>query len=277
MAGLYPWGVANNGSTGTMPEGVQGTIWAMYGGFGLLSGCEVTGNAGMSVLLKAGAGVVEVGSRRAVFIAIPEQTLSLAAAPSSGSRTDLIYARSDNGQVYVATGSTGMPANHLPIAQVVVPAGASSGAACQIPADRNWAVPSGSTRLLYSWASGMTYQEVLPDTEANFGEGSFFVPQDQRLLLTFAAPWRSRTAAARNAYVVGVYIDDVLKFSWRVGVDDTGDTGDYTERLWVTSGHHTVRLRRRKIVSNGVVEYLGGGPDKIIPARLRIEAAGITA
>lgn len=277
MAGLYPWGVANSGSTGTMPEGVQGAMWAMYSSFGLLAGCEVTGNASMSVTLKAGAGIVEVGSRRAVMIAIPEQTLTLAAAPASGSRTDVIYARADSGQVHVATGGAGLPAQHLPVAQVIVPAGATSGAACQIPADRNWAVPSGASRLLYSWASTMTHAEVLPDTEANFGEGSFHVPQDQRLLLTFSAPWRSRTAGARNSYIVGVFIDDVLQFSWRVGVDDTGNTGDHTERLWVTAGRHTVRLRRRKILSNGVVEYTGGGSDKITPARVRIEAAGITA
>lgn len=277
MAGLYPWGVANTGTTGTMPEGVQGIMWSMYAGFGLLAGCEITGNTGMSVTVKAGAGIVEIGNRRAVMIAVPEQTLTLTAAPASGSRTDVIYARADTGQVHVAAGGSGLPAQHLAIGTVVVPAGATSGTACQIPADRNWAVPSGSTRLLYSWTSTMSHAEVLPDTEANFGEGSFYVPQDQRLLLTFSAPWRSRTAGARNAYIVGVYIDNVLRFSWRVGVGDTGDTGDHTERLWVTAGRHTVRLRRRKILSNGVVEYVGGGPDKVTPARMRIEAAGITA
>lgn len=281
MAGLYPWGQPNTGTTGTLPDAVQGVIWGLYASFGLLDGCELTGNTDMSVHIAAGAGVAEVGTRRAIWYAIPEHDLPLPAAPGTGSRTDTIYARPSDGQVLVAAGGAGVPAGALRIGQVVVPAGATRGNMCSIPADRGWAVPHGGTWLAYDWRSTMAYQEVLPDThmgqqDVYFGDGSFFVAQDQRLQLTLSVPWRARTAGL-HTYLLSVFIDEQLQFSWRVGVDEAGATTTYSERLWVTAGRHTVRLRRRKLSGSGTVENAGGGPDKIMPAWLRIEAAGITS
>lgn len=142
---MYPFGVAPDAQgTGLSPEGLQRVLDARYREPGIISGVGLTLSAtDMSVALGGGAVAVRVASGRVTEVPISPMSVSIPAAPASGSRTDRIWVEGLTGAVRVGAA---VPAGCQEIGVITVPAGATRGNQCSVGANRRFATTWGTIR-----------------------------------------------------------------------------------------------------------------------------------
>lgn len=149
---MYPFGLAPDAEgTGTTPEGLQRILHARYARPGIIDGCAVTlSTTGMTVAVGAGAVAVARASGFMVEVPVAPVTVTLPAAPATGSRTDLLLVDANTGNMTVGSSPS---AGKQEIARISVPAGATTASQATVGFDRPFAmVRGGSQGVLATWS-----------------------------------------------------------------------------------------------------------------------------
>ena len=162
---MHPFGLAPDGSgNGTTPEGLQQILSCRYSQPGAIAGLTVTASATlMQVTVGAGAAAVALASGLLVEVPVAPVPLTLAAAPVSGQRVDIVAVAGSTGQVSIVSS---VPAGSQEIARVIVPAGATKGTDCTISADRIWALLRGASQgVVALWQEATAADTLIPSTK----------------------------------------------------------------------------------------------------------------
>ena len=133
-------------------------VWGSLYSDGILKGCEVTtSTTEMKYTIAPGAVVIPYSSGQNIPAPVYGGPLVVPAAPATGSRTDLIWARQNipsvegNSNVVVGYGTT-LPARAVMLDKFTVNAGMKSTSQALRITDRRFAVPlSGGAGRLHQW------------------------------------------------------------------------------------------------------------------------------
>lgn len=162
---MYPHGLAPQADgTGFRPEGLQQILSARYSQPGVIAGLELTASATlMQISVGAGAAAVSLASGLLVEVPVAPINLTLAAAPATGSRVDIIAIAGATGQLSVVAA---VPAGSQEVGRVTVPAGATKGTDCTISSDRIWALLQGSSQgIVATWTETTAAYTPIPTTK----------------------------------------------------------------------------------------------------------------
>lgn len=161
---MYPFGLAPKADgTGTTPEGLQRALFALFSRPGIIDGCTITpSSTAMTVSVGAGAVAAVRASGMLVVVPVSPVTVTLPAAPASGSRVDLLLAEAATGNIVV--GSSASSGKQV-IGKITVPAGATNASQCTVSADRLFAMlRGGSQGILAQWADPTPRSQSVANT-----------------------------------------------------------------------------------------------------------------
>lgn len=174
---------------GTTPTDIQAINGAMFYNPGIIDGGRVTGRANMAYDVSAGAVVVDTGGGLAIIVPISATTVTTAAAPATGSRTDKIYVKQNmpgadgTSSAVVGVTSGTVPVNSVVLDQRVVKAGTTSTSATSSNYDRRYARLIGSSLGVLSSSSDDDTTAHHVDTVVKRGTQRFYVPTDRKVSL----------------------------------------------------------------------------------------------
>ncbi|RRJ85897.1 hypothetical protein EG850_10940 [Gulosibacter macacae] len=233
---------------------------------GIVMGCRVTGSAtAMAYVLDSGADPVSVavasrgGADGATTFPIASGTVTTTAAPASGSRIDLIWARQNDpskgdADNLVTSGVTqgnaaptpvapALPAGAVELARALVPSGATRGSATTLtPGPR--AIPYGaSLGVLHSFRD--VRNSALPDAVETVGAGSFVLPTARTLEFRIMPSLMPTASGARGAQFFRAALDDIDRATFVAQVDGAS-TQTFIWTAEVPAGEHTVAYKRLK-------------------------------
>lgn len=153
----------DSAGNGVDPHTHRKIIQARWSNPGVITGLSVTGGSGLTYIVSAGCAVVTRGESDGYAEAYFEggSTPSVSAGDPSNPRVDLVWIKAndiqqgdDDNRVHVGVTSgtpsaspvaPSAPAGCLPIASMLVPAGATSTASAQMDSERDYAIPYGSS------------------------------------------------------------------------------------------------------------------------------------
>ena len=151
---MYPLGLPPDvNGNGTTPEGYQLVISSRYASPGVIGGLTLTPSPSeMRVEVGFGAACARISATSMVEIPVQTTQLALAAAPTSGARTDLIVLHGAGATPGLVAVASEVPAGAQELGRITVPAGATTAAQCQISGDRQWAMLAGAGQgLVAQW------------------------------------------------------------------------------------------------------------------------------
>ena len=153
----------DSAGNGVDPHTHRKIIQARWSNPGVITGLSVTGGSGLTYSVSAGCAVVTRGESDGYAEAYFEggSTPAVSAGDPSNPRVDLVWIKAndiqqgdDDNRVHVGVTSgtpaaspvaPSAPAGCLPIASMLVPAGATSTASAQMDSERDYAIPYGAT------------------------------------------------------------------------------------------------------------------------------------
>lgn len=251
--------------TGTEPEDVQQWLWSLYRSDkpSIARGGVVSGTSGMAYSVAPAVLVVPAGDSRRLVVPTDRVTVPTAAAPSSGSRTDIIYAGSDGA---IKVGTT-LPDNNVMIDKRRVPAGiTATTATTSLLGDRIWAPLVGGTMgRLMTWEESLASGTQMPAGEKSVMSKTITVEEDRlvdfRHFMTasvgvFTDPELGRVDWGTVEW--SIYIDGDLQWTWAYKVENTQTTQSFSANRGLTAGTHTIELRRWVWAENRPIYWVGG-------------------
>lgn len=270
----YPLGLAPTADgTGLTPEDHQRVIWSLFRSQDALivRGGEVTGTSGMSYAVASGVVYVPTAADRAVLVPIDPVTVATTAAPSTGSRTDYIYAGIDGG---VKVGPS-VPDGSALLGKRTITAGTTAtSAAAESRLDRRYAMLFGASMgRLGRWIDSSGWRAVWPTTPRTVYSLAVNLSSDR--LLDFRLT-QSLASDATSSIVWEVWLDQSLLFAPELAVSSIGESKTYTASEWVLGGQHTITLKARGGVNGGKpVLHIGGGTENRPGNRFEVVDLGL--
>ena len=259
---MYPFGLAPAADgTGTTPEGVQRILHARYARPGIIDGCAVTlSPSGMTVTVGAGAVAVVRASGLMVEVPISPVTVTLAAAPASGSRVDVLLVSSATGNVFVGSGPA---AGSQEIGRITVPAGATAASQATLGFDRPFAlVRGGSQGVLATWTDPTARSQPVVVGTAKRTMCTFrLAPQStDRYIEVFVQ--QSVYASAEGTVQYELRRDSQLIETMELKYDEVWAPHHHHFRTWLYAGQaHTLTVTQMKGRMGPDPLHLGGWTD----------------
>lgn len=251
MATGFGVGPDQNGN-GTTPEDIQAITSAEYIWAGILTGCDVKGTSGMKYQITAGAVVIRLDDFHKIKVPVLAQTIPTAAAPATGSRTDIVWVKQNfpatdgNNAVVVGVGSS-VPSNAVEIGRMVIPAGTTATTQGTPTGNRIFTRPVGSQfGVLFSKVDTDT-SEHAPGQVLTRGAGSFALWTDSDVELKLSSCVSATdlangaTADEYGSVLYQIYVDDVLQYSWERRFDRFWESKEFSRLITLPQGRHTVK------------------------------------
>ena len=246
---------------GTSPEDFQRWIWSLYRSDtpSLARGGVVSGTSTMAYNVAPAALIIPQGDSRRIVAITDRVTVPTAPAPSSGTRTDIIYAGSD-GAVKVGTS---LPANNVMLDRRTVPAGITATTATSSTlGDRRFApLVGGSMGRLISWEESVGHGYHFPAAQTVVMNKTITLEEDRLI------DWRFFQTVALEGGLDGEWasmkwdllIDGAVQRSWEMKVENIAETKYFNMNTSLTAGTHTVTLRRavKRDIKKALVYYKG--------------------
>jgi hypothetical protein len=272
---------------GTQPIDMQRWIWSLYRADAptIARGLEVVGTSVMAYEVKAGIGIIPTGSSLA--IAVPYDTVRVPTpdAPSSGSRTDYVYADRD-GAIFVGTSQ---PAGTILLDKRKVPANISATTATTSQLGERKNAPLFGTNMgrIALWESGQADQARVPQARELCTTKTFTLPGDRRLQFTMQQSYELERVAntsgennwKRGSFVWEYWIDGKRRLSIELGVSDFPETKTHVWEVDLTAGTHTVQLYREQRLNGTTGDrtiHRRGGAEQWPGTALRVSDIGGT-
>ncbi|MCW1803880.1 hypothetical protein [Brachybacterium squillarum] len=247
--------------TGTTPEDVQQWLWSLYRSNvpSIARGGVVSGTSSMAYDVAPAALIIPQGDSRRIVALTDRVTVPTTAAPSSGSRVDIIYAGSD-GAVKVGTS---LPANNVMLDRRTVPAGiTATTATTSTLGDRRFAPLVGASMgRLISWEESVGHGYHLPAAQTTVMNKTITLEEDRLI------DWRFFQTLALEDTADGVWssvkwdllIDGAVQRSWEMKVENIAETKYFNMNSALAAGTHVITLRRavKRDSKNTILYYKG--------------------
>lgn len=217
---------STDGTSGTTSQDIRKINGALYKP-GIISGCVVT-RSGSSLTYSVTSGVVAIstGSGEIVLAPVAAKTFTVT-SPSSGSRTDVIYAQQrypsieGDAEVYVGA-ATSLPARSVELRTFIVPQGASNTNQASSSGGIDYSIPYGaSLGVLHRYVD--TTVGKYSNGISRKGSGTIRLPTDRRLRFSLTT-----TLYAKDA--IGYTNLHYAEYAFLPSIDD----GDIC--IWQTPG-----------------------------------------
>lgn len=252
MATGFGVGPDQNGN-GTTPEDIQAITSAEYIWAGILTGCDVKGTSGMKYQITAGAVVIRLDDFHKIKVPVLAQTIPTAAAPATGSRTDIIWVKQNfpatdgNNAVVVGVGSS-VPSNAVEIGRMVIPAGTTATTQGTPTGNRIFTRPVGSQ-------FGVLFSKVDTDSTVHSpgdvltrGAGAFSLWTDSDVELKLSSCISTPNPGDVPTDEVGsvfyqIYVDDILQYTWERRFDRVWESKEFSRLVTLDQGRHTVMYK----------------------------------
>lgn len=258
----YAIGKAPDASgNGTTPADFQQWLWSLYRTDvpAIARGGVVTGTSSMEYDVAPAVLIIPSGDSRRLVVPTNRTTVSTAAAPSSGSRVDIIYAGSD-GAVKVGTS---LPANNVMIDRRTVPAGITATTkTTSTLGDRRYAPLVGASMgRLISWEESIGHGYHFPATQTTVFNKTITIEEDRLI------DWRFFQTIALEDGKDGEWasmkwdllIDGKVQRSWEMKVENIAETKYFNMNSALTAGTHVITLRRsvKRDINKALLYYKG--------------------
>lgn len=261
----YAVGLApDENKNGTKPADLQRWIWSLYRAdtAQIVRGLEIGGRSNMSYSVNAGVIVVPVGAQRAIAVPVDGGTVATTPAPSSGTRTDLIYVGQD-GAVKVGTSQ---PANTALLDKRRVPAGVTATTStASLLGNRKYAPLFGSSMgLVAYWDESGADGSRVTDARKRMCALTFTNDSDRRMELTIQQTYEmTRTANSgtdgwkQASFVWEIWLDGEKIRDVELGCESFAETKQNRATKTILAGTHTIELyRKRRLMGNvGADDY----------------------
>lgn len=247
-------------------------IRQIFGGLfspGVVSGGTVTTSASsMTYTVAAGAGVISSASGQNIPIPIPAQTITATSVPSSGARTDIIYAQQrfpsieGDSEVVINYGPT-LPQRAIALKTYTQPAGATNTNAGSVSGDIDYAIPFGSSQgVLYTFKDSLNGN--MPSSDIRMGVGNIYLPTDRYLRFAISCCASAANATGfDNAHYCEVHFYPELDLSgfayWNTGgLHQAYAIRTFEYYMTVPAGTHTVSYIRGLATGPGTAQLHNG-------------------
>lgn len=254
---MYPHGLAPQADgTGFRPEGLQQILSARYSQPGVIAGLELTASVTlMQISVGAGAAAVSLASGLLVEVPVAPINLTLAAAPSSGSRVDIIAIAGATGQLAVVSA---VPAGSQEIGRVTVPAGATKGTDCTISSDRIWALLQGASQgIIATWTETTAVNTQIPTSKQTLATLRLS-PQPSPRLIECLLQSCLGNASGDGSVLYEILLDGAVNTAFEIRHDKYWAAQHVHHKISLTAGvAHTVGVTR--IPWAGTRPYVFGG------------------
>lgn len=254
-------GLVTIGTTALDFRLIQGGIYTP----GIINGGVVTRSASaLTYTVSAGVAafpIVTTAPKQTALGAIP-YTVKTVTAPSSGTRTDLVYALqrtvADNGDpnIVVEVGTV-LPAKAVLLDSYIVSAGQTNTNAAVRTGQIAYSIPYGAS-LGTLWQIRDTFNGDVPVARRIIGSGTFYVPTDRNVRISATTSVSAKDAVKfDNAKYcesgIEVFIDGVSKYIWTTGgLHQAWEEYHWSESFTATMGSHTVRYETFRAQGPGV-------------------------
>lgn len=250
------------GYTGRSPLDDRLLVRSEYHNLGIVMGCAVaTSSTGMSYTISTGTDPVSVavGSRSgadgASRFPVPSSQVATAAAPTSGARIDVVWARqldpekgdvSNQSVTGVSQGAASaspvtpaIPAGAVPLASYQVPQGATRTNQATLVKVGDRAIPYGaSLGILHSFTDNRN--GLLPQGNQRIGLGQINLPTPRRLNFRVLTSPSSMDYAKQGSIMIRFVLDGTPFMSHELGFNGYWTSQSAETSKVVTAGYHTV-------------------------------------
>lgn len=269
----YPFGLAKPADgTGTMPADLQRVIWGLYRADDplIVKGCEVTGTSSMQYKVAAGVVYIPVGAQRGILVPVDAATVQTAAAPSTGSRVDVLYVGQDAGVKVGASAASGSAV----LDRRTVMAGTTATTSTTGITDRGYAMLFGASMgMLYNYRDPSPLDSVVNPASHLVCATQVTVPSDRLLDLRVT---QTLWSASPASMMWSIYIDNALEVNFEMGVSTVAESKQVTHSRWLLAGTHQIRLEVRRQTGTGNVLYKRGGPSSYNGNRFEVIDLGLS-
>lgn len=255
----YGLGLPRNAQgIGVTPEDHQRVLWGLYRSHVplIVKGLEVTGTASMAYKVAAGVVYIPMGEARAILVPIDGVTVQTTAAPSAGSRVDVLYVGQD-GAVKVGTY---LPAGSAEIDRRTVQAGTTATTATTGLRDRKFQMLFGATMgRLAKWVDNTAYGAAWDTaSKVRFSAWLPTLPSDRLLDFRFSQTLATN-ATGPQSIIWELWMDGNHLETREMAVGPIAETKTTVFSREVLAGDHRIELRARRGQGNGTITYFGGG------------------
>ena len=291
----------DSAGNGVDPHTHRKIIQARWSNPGVITGLSVTGGSGLTYSVSAGCAVVTRGESDGYAEAYFEggSTPAVSAGDPSNPRVDLVWIKAndiqqgdDDNRVHVGVTSgtpaaspvaPSAPAGCLPIASMLVPAGATSTASAQMDSERDYAIPYGATLGLLG--ENVDTRDMIGDSVAGAwhyeNAVEFTVPTARLVELIYSCTFSNTPSNSGDFLSWGVA-------AFQIDGEDVPHSGtewQATNNVWedhevsclveVSAGTHVARVRNGKFSGS---PSNGGGLDAERKGRtLRVWDRGVVS
>lgn len=220
---------------------------------GVISGGVVsTSVSSLTYAVSAGVAAVSIAAGETTLVPVPAVTVTTT-APSSGSRTDIIYIQqhvpSIDGDSNAIVGvASALPPRSLMLDSYVISAGQSNTRQAVKNGNIDYSIPYGaSLGVIYQ------YRDVLNGpigADTTIVNASFYLPTDRLVHLSMLASMNSEGATGfdNSKYCEAgfyTYMDGVERWAWTTpGLHQARAEYHWADYCTLTAGKHTVSVRR---------------------------------
>lgn len=251
-----------NPTSGTTSDDIRNIYGGVYSAPGVVSGGNVTTSASaMTYSVSAGVAVISTSAGQNVLVPIPAATVTTAAAPSSGSRTDIVYAQQHfptiegDSNVVIGVGQT-LPARAVALKSFTVPSGILNTNGTTVTGSVDYAIPAGTSRgYIYTYVD--TFDGVVVQSDYRLGIGTINLPTDRLLRIAITSCMSAQGASGfdNSKYCEWYYtpeIDYASQVWWTTGgLHQAWAIFHFETYITVAAGQHTVSYRRGREVGPG--------------------------
>jgi hypothetical protein len=240
-------------------------IRKIYGGLyspGVISGGAVTTSASvLSFAVSAGVAAIPGATGEVILAPIPAKTVTALPAPSTGSRTDIVYVQQRYTSIEgdpdtdVFIGQT-LPQRAVALGTYTINAGITNSNAAVLSGSVNYSIPYGASMGLLHEYKHNTSQN-LPTSLTRWGTGQINLPTDRKLLFSIRASLQAVGAVGfDNSKYCEYYflpnIDNADFVIWQTpGLHQSLATYQFDGHFNASAGIHTVKFGIGRMVGPG--------------------------
>lgn len=262
-------GVPTSGTTDLDVRKVWGALYTP----GIITGARVTTSASeMKYTISSGVVAIRTATGEVVMAPVQGATISTPAAPSSGERRDIVWARQrfptidGNSDVVLEVGQT-LPARAVALQKFRVLAGQTNTNAAIEDGNLEFSIPYGaSLGVLYRWqdktSRDLTTQKSPP---VRAGNGSFFLPTDRRVKFSYSNTIHASGNAigfdnskyCEMAFIPSLDGGDFVQWTTN-GLHQAWQTVYYETTIDVSAGQHTCNIGMYRVIGPGSARQEAG-------------------
>lgn len=257
---------APDGLSGTSSQDIRRINAALYKP-GIIDGCFVSTSASaMTYTVTSGVVAIQTAVGEIVLAPVNQTTVTAAAAPVSGSRTDIVYAKQrfpsivGEGDANVVVGvASVLPANAVELRRYIVNAGTTSTNGAVVTGDRVQSTTYGGMQgVLHKWQN--TYSGPLSTNLIREGYGTFNLTTDRyvtfrvkAVLNAIGASGFDNSKYTEHGFLFGFEQGDFV-LHCTPGLHQAWATYQFESQVVLPAGQHTVNLGSFRIVGPGQAE-----------------------